>query len=68
LRRLDVIAASFVGSKESSSSLGKSYGSKDDRPDPEAVAEVKRLFLGMLSGLMIGNGPCLAQYSFSTYG
>jgi len=55
------------GVRSSSSSLNKSYGSIDDCPNPEAIAEMTRLLLVMLSGLITGTRQCLAQYSFSTF-
>jgi len=62
-----VISAACLGVKYSSSSWEKSYGSKDDWLDREAVAEGTRLLLCMLMGLMKGKCLSLAQYSFSTY-
>jgi hypothetical protein len=53
-----VNSATLYGIKYSSSSLDKSYGSKDDRPDPEAVAEGTRLLLIMFSGSLTGTCRC----------
>jgi len=39
----------LLGVKYSSSSLDKSYGSKDNRPNPEALAEGERLRPGTIS-------------------
>ena len=41
-----VVSATLLGVKYSSSSLDKSYGSKDNSQDPTAVAEGMRLLLG----------------------
>jgi len=41
--RPGVVSAPHFGDKYSSSSLDKSYGSKDDGPSPEAFAEGKKL-------------------------
>jgi len=46
-----VISATLLGVYYLSSSLDKSYGSKDDRQYPEAIAEGMRLLLGKLSSL-----------------
>ena len=61
------VSATLLGVKYSSSSLDKSYGSKDHWEDPEAVAEERRLLHGTGSSSLTGTHPCLAEYSFSTY-
>jgi len=65
--RPGVVLATLLGVKYSSSSLEKSYGSKDDWQNPEAVAEGMRSLLGTLSCLFTGTRWCLAQYSLSVY-
>jgi hypothetical protein len=62
-----VISASFVGLTYSSTSLDKSYGSKSNSPDPNAMAQRKRLLFGTFSGLLLDNPQCFAQYSFYKY-
>jgi len=56
-----VNSATLVGVKYSTSSLDKSYASKDDWHDPEAVAEGTRPLLGILSSLLTGTCWCLAH-------
>jgi hypothetical protein len=57
----------LLGVKHTSSSLDKSYGSKDVWQDPKAVAEGISLLLSIISSLLTSTCRCLAQYSFSTY-
>jgi len=49
-----VISATLVGVKYCSSSQDKSYGSKEDSPDAEAVAEGKISLLGTHSDSITG--------------
>ena len=49
-----VLSATLLGVEYLSSSLDKSYGSKDDRPDHVAIAEGMRLLLGTFSGTLTG--------------
>jgi len=62
-----VVSARFSSIRYSSASLDQPYGSKDNWPDPEDIAEGKRIWLGILEGSMTENRICLALYSFSTY-
>jgi len=54
LHCLGVVSAKLLGVKYSSSSPGKSYGTKDDGLDPEVVVEVMILLLKMVMGLLTG--------------
>jgi len=65
--RPGVISATFLAVKDSSSSLDKSYGSKDDWQDLEAIAYRMRLLLRKHSCVLTGTRWCSAQYSFSTF-
>jgi len=65
--RPGVVSATPSGDKNSSSSLDKSYGSKHDWPNHEAILEETRLLLGPFLGISTGTHRCLAQCSFSTY-
>jgi hypothetical protein len=52
----------LLGLKYSSSLLDKSYGSKDDWQDTEAVAERMGMLLGKLWSILMGKRQFLAQY------
>ena len=61
-----VILVTFLSVKYSSTSLDKSCGENDDRPDPEAVVE-EWLLLTSLPGWLTASRQCVAQDSLSTY-
>jgi len=50
-----VISAMLLGIKSSSSSLDRSYASKEQRRNPEAIAEMKGLLPGNLLGFNNGH-------------